>query len=61
VNDIVDPEKGDVVAWFNSKDEIIIGRFGFELTQGDAVVIMHNKTLQEKMALRRRLIVDVSE
>lgn len=34
------PELGDVVAWSNSRGEPMIGIFGGEITQGDAVVLM---------------------
>ncbi len=34
------PEPGDVVAWSNSRGEPMIGIFGGEITQGDAVVLM---------------------
>jgi hypothetical protein len=43
------PEVGDIVAWVNSRNERMVGQFGMEITQGDAIVLMRRAEVEARM------------
>lgn len=42
-------EAGDIVAWVNSTGDVIVGQFGKEITQGDAVIIVRRDVVERKL------------
>jgi hypothetical protein len=43
------PEVGDIVAWHGSRGQTIVGVFGKEITQGDAIVLMRRAEVEARM------------
>lgn len=49
-SEISEPRLGDIVGWYNSKGNLLVGVYGEEITQGDAIVLMKYNEVKLRMS-----------